>query len=230
MIGQPVRQALLVIGMGAVVACSLAGQSAAPGRWGGPGWPPRDRNPQFFPAGLFGKEHDAIAGMSSWYLRCTGERPLADYIGPHRSQVYRALTYARPSHTWPYWTPVVVRLSVGPTGSGEVVVTVAHDDHHPASILVSRRISVSRTAVTKFVNLLDESGFWTMPAEKPLDTKHLYLGAVDWLFEGEKAGHYQAVDRSPLEPGHLRDAELFLVTNLAGLDLKSIAKGSGPGR
>lgn len=163
--------------------------------------------------------------MCSWYLRSMGEKPLAEYVAADRPQAFRILTYIRPSHARPYWVPVVVRLRVDADGSGEVVVKAAHDDHHPDNITLRKTGKVSRPAVKKFLSLLGKSDFWTARSEMPFDIQHVSMGGVDWLIEGERGDAYHAVDRDPLAPGRLRDAELFLLTNLAKLQLQPAVQG-----
>jgi hypothetical protein len=179
-------------------------------------WPP-DENPQFFPSGVFVSNRSILARGYSWFLRSMQEKPLAECVSRECPQVYRVLIETRP-----YNAPVVVRLWIRSDGVSELVTKVGRDGGHPQILSVSKTADPSRVDVDKFLKLLEEAGFWSMPTEFAKPTA---MGASGWMLEGMRGDKYHLVCRSAPELGPLKDPLDFLVVGLAKLDLKSLPVG-----
>jgi len=208
---------LLLLGTWLAIVGAGAGQTANPSR----PWPPVDENPQFFPTATFGSNRAIMARTYSWYLRSMGERPLAECVSAENPQVYRAVVLP------PNRSPAVVRLSIGASGVGELVIKVAQTYTAPAVLAVNRTADVSQADVSAFLKVLNEGDFWRMPTHKPWDRTSgrplvSMLGDTAWMLEGSKQGDYHLVDRGTSQLGTLKDSVLFLVINLAKVDLRSL--------
>jgi hypothetical protein len=157
-----------------------------------------------------------MARTYSWYLRSMAEKPLAESVSPERLQVYRAIVLP------PNSSPVVVRLSVGTAGVGELVAKVGQSDRNPEVLAVNGSTEISQADVGRFLKLLDDSRFWSMPTRKPLDLKRVLMGDTSWMLEGSKEGRYHIIDRGASELGPLKDPMVFLLIGLAKVDLRSL--------
>ncbi len=179
-------------------------------------WPP-DENPQFFPSGALTSNLAIVGRAYSWYLRSLQEKPLAECVSRECPQVYRVLVVTRP-----YNAPVVVRLWIRSDGVSELVTKVGRDGGHPQILTVSKTADPARVDVDKFLKLLEEAGFWSMPTEFAKPTA---MGAAGWMLEGIREDKYHIVCRSAPEIGPLKDPLDFLVVGLAKIDLASLPVG-----
>jgi hypothetical protein len=217
MIRHGLRKPLLLLAVSLAIAGSAVAQTTDPDRLRGR---EPDKNPQFFPTEVFGSNRNILARGYSWYLRSMAEKPSAEYVSPQCLQVYRLLVETRP-----YNAPVVVRLWIRTDDVCELVAKVGRDGGHPQILTVSRTTDPSRLDVDKFLRLLTEADFWSMPTQKPFDIHHVVMGDGGWALEGIKEGRYHAVYRGTSELGPLKDPVAFLVTNLANLDMRSLPVG-----
>ena len=205
MICYAVRKPLLAVALFMLIASPVV-----------PQWPP-DENPQFFPSGVFARPNSIIARAYSWYLRSMQEKPLGECVSRDYPQVYRALVCTRPWNA-----PVVVRLWIRSDGVSEAVIKVGQDGAHPQILTVSKTSDPSQADVDKFLKLLGEAGFWSMPTEFAKPTA---MGAAGWMLEGIREDRYHVVCRSAPELGPLKAPLDFLVAGLAKLDLASLPVG-----
>lgn len=175
---------------------------------------------QFFPAETFGSNE--VARTYSRYLRSMGEKPLSESVIPEGpDEVYRVLVEVRP-----YNSPVVVRLRIRNDGSGELAAKVGRDGGHPQILTVNRTAAVSRANVDRFLQLLNEAGFWSTPTREVFDSHRRFLmGGEGWMLEASQKGRYHVVCRAVSELGALKDPAVFVVVSLAGLDLRSLSAG-----
>jgi hypothetical protein len=213
---------LLLLATSLAIASPAVAQSQSLDDRGGLG---PDENPQFFPTEVFGSNHAILARVYSRYLRLMAEKPLAESASPECPQVYRVLVETRP-----YNAPVIVRLRIRTDGVCELVAKVGRDSGHPQILTVNKTTDPSRLDVEKFLKLLEEAGFWSMPRQKPFDIHHVVMGDAGWMLEGIKGRRYHLVHRGTSELGSLKDSVAFLVTNLANLDLRSLPVGPQGGR
>jgi hypothetical protein len=169
---------------------------------------------QFFQGNLGPNNGRALAVDYARYLHMMGEKPLVETAGPQGTQVYRLLFNAR------YNIPVVVRFSIFPDGTGEVVGKISHSPRFADRLTANKTIPVAHADVEQFLRLLADWGFWSMPVLERIETTRIRLGGVGWMLEGEKAGSYHVVCRSDDNLASLKGAVLFLV-NVSQLDLAS---------
>lgn len=168
--------------------------------------PPPQEIFQFFQGNLGPNNGRPLAVGYARYLHLMREKPLAETAGPQGVQVYRLLLETRP-----YNIPVVVRLSILPDSTGEVVAKISHSHRFADRLTANKTIGVSRADVEQFLKLLVDWGFWSMPVLERIETTRTRLGGVGWMLEGEKEGHYHVVCRGDANLTHLTGAVLFLV-------------------
>jgi len=184
--------------------------------------PPPDDIAQFFQGQLSASDHIASAYCRDLHLM--GEKPLVVANRPQSPQVFRIVVETRP-----YNIPVVVRLTIGTDGLGEVVAKVARSARFPDVLTVNRTAAVSTTDVSEFLKLLTDSGFWLKPVQAPLDTKHVVMGEAGWMLEGNNEVSYHVVWRGTSELTSLKEAVMFLVVNIGKVDLASTSSRPGDG-
>lgn len=155
------------------------------------------------------------ARYNARYLHLMGERPLVEAKGPEATQVYRLLL-----DTHPYDIPVVVRLSVAPDGTGEVVVKIGHSARFPDILTENRTAKLSQADIDKFLKLLEGSDSRSLPVFGNIDLNHAPMGDPGWMFEGAKEGSYHVVCRGTSGLASLRNAVMFL-QHVSKLDLAS---------
>ncbi len=149
---------------------------------------PPDRNPQYFPVGLFSQYPELSDWEARWYaseLRALNEPSLTEGKARH-SVVYRFLLI-------PSFSPsLAIRLVVNPDGTGRLVAKLRTNSRGTEAALAEETASVSSEQVGKFEDLLDESNFWFLP------TKWDTVSGADgeeWILEAKKSGKYHVVDR-----------------------------------
>lgn len=170
---------------------------------------------QFFQGNLGPNNGRALAVEYARFLHMMGEKPLVETAGSQGTQVYRLLVGTRP-----YNIPVVVRVSILPDGTGEVVGKISHSSRFADRLTANKTIRISHEDVEQFLKLLADWSFWSMPVLERIDPAHVRLGGVGWMLEGEKAGSYHVVCRDDANLASLQGAVLFLV-NVSHLDLAS---------
>jgi hypothetical protein len=174
--------------------------------------PSSDEIAQYFRGELSADANGALAYYGARDLHIMEEKPLFAN-DPKVSEVYRVLVETRPHNA-----PVLVRLSIGTDGTGEVVIKMGSDPYH-GDLGFSKNTDVSRADVDEFLKRLENSGVWSTPVEQPLDIRHAVLGPASWMFEGSRGSTYHVVCRNTPGLASLRDAELFLLTQIGGVDL-----------
>lgn len=207
---------LLVIST--LLPCQSHGQNA---EWSGRP-PSRDEVARFFQGKI--SADDVLARYNVPILHLMGEKPLVETAGLQVTQVYRLLVLTRPSNT-----PVVVRLSIGPDGTGEVVVKMSESARAAGVLAVHRTVNLSRLDVDDYRKLLADSSFWSMPVHEAIDFHHVVMGEPGWMFEGEKEGSYHVVCRGTSSLASLKKVVMFLV-DVSKLDLASTTIRPDEGR
>ena len=153
-----------------------------------------------------------------------GEKPLAVAKSAQTPQIFRMIVETRP-----YNVPVVVRLTIGTDGTGQVVAKMGQSARFPDILTVNRAAAVSSADVNQFLKLLTDSGFWQKPVQASFDIEHVVLGETSWVLEGDKEGSYHVVWRNTSALTSLREAVMFLVVNIGKVDLASTATRPGEG-
>ena len=180
---------------------------------------------RFFPNQFSPGDSEIWAITNARYLRMMGESPLDEMASLRVQEIYRVLVETRPSNI-----PVVVRISVRPDGTGQLAAK-SESARLPGVLTVNRKAEVSRTDVNDFLNALKNSGFWSMPTLEEIDIHQpVVLGAPGWMVEGEKEGSFHAVFRTTPRLASLRGPAMFLVANLARVDLSTAARRADESR
>jgi len=151
---------------------------------------PPDENPQYFPIGLFSEFADASEWVARWYaseLRKLAEPSLWTATPKQGAALFRftVIPCRAPSF--------IVRLAVDSDGSGTLTTKwrVRSNGATEASDVRQESMPVGSEQVKKFVELLNDADFWSMPAEKPAQG----LDGQEWLLESKQNGEYHIVDR-----------------------------------
>jgi hypothetical protein len=167
----------------------------------------------YFQGQLSANIDDALAYYGARYLHTMEEKPLPA-SDPQASELYRVLVETRPHNA-----PVLVRLSIGTDGTAEVVTKVGGDPYR-GDLAINTTADVSHAKVDEFLGLLASSAFWSMPVQQPREKNgYVVLGEPSWMFEGSKVATYHVVCRNTSGLASPKRAELFLLTNIGGVDL-----------
>jgi hypothetical protein len=150
---------------------------------------PPDTSPQYFPVGLFDTNAQLSDWIARWYaseLRRLEESSLTEAKTDRDPFVYRFLLI-------PSFTPsFLVRLTINPDGTGTLTAKTTADETGKASVTLNQQTeNVSAENVSKFLTLLSEVDFWSLPTEAP----RRGLDGQVWLLEGRKGRKYHVVDR-----------------------------------
>lgn len=207
-----------------IVLCAtfLLFASQCPGQ-GVPQNPPASANKAniYFP-------QDAINGFSDFYssyLNYFGEPSLLAAAQDPRAHSYR-LDWTAAQH----WHVLMLRLSLNPDGSAKLTCLEQSKEEpgKPAEVRRSE-LSPSNADVQRFLQLVGEAGFWSMPAlEQDNSTPSLKAYKTDaspWVFEGVRDGHYHVVLRFSPESSPFTDMVRFLAKEIAKLDEPAIPRG-----
>jgi hypothetical protein len=208
----------IILVISTLVPCQSDGQNV---EWSGRP-PSRDDVARFFQGKI--SADDALARYNIPFLQLMGEKPLVETTGPQAAQVYRLFVQTRP-----HGIPVVVRLTVRPDGTGEVVSKMAQSPRFAGVLAVNRIAKLSREDVDEFLKHLGDSGFWSMAVHEPIDVHHVLMGEPGWMLEGEKGGSYHVVCRGTSSLASLKKAVMFLV-DASKLDLGSTTIPPDDGR
>jgi len=187
-------------------------------------WPlPPDDPPRFFPAGVFGSG-PAGAWAERFYpcnLRVFDERPLAEYVSASWPQAYRLIVFPH------LRVPLVVRLSVSADGTSELAAKEQGGWKDPKALAIDRSQIVQRSATERFLRLVDEANFWSLPTNqfdaqikqprsassrgRRMKSGPGLEGGVEWVLEGMRAGSYHVASRkSGLNGGARSDLRPYL--------------------
>ena len=148
---------------------------------------------------------------------------------------------------WPaYRLPLIVRLEIRPDGTGELAAKAEKSMWQPGTLSVNRTAEVSKPEVDKFLMLVEQANFWSIPtdeffvenqrraAETAATGRRRALvremGGVDWDLEGATGAGYHLVSRKFPDPGGGKNWEkgpyakltLYLFRDLAKLEVPPI--------
>ena len=163
----------------------------------------------YFPSGAV----DGFADFFSNYLRRAGEPSLLA-----AAQDPDAFSYRLDSLAAQLWQVRAVRLTLNPDGSGRIFTT---EDSGTPHMLHRKEASIPAEDVSKFLQLVEKAGFWSMPAAEQENAdphRRVYkLDASTWVFEGVRNGAYHVVLRRGLDPSPFTDMVRFLLKDVAKL-------------
>jgi hypothetical protein len=170
---------------------------------------PPDTNPRYFPVGLFSKHPQLSESRARWYaseLRDLEEPSLRQgkiTTGP----VYRLLLIP------PFTPSLVVRLTVNSDGSGKLLAKLGTKRSKDTETTQKQQtLSLSSEQVSKFLSLLREANFWSLPTEGYEESLMRGADGREWVVEANKSGNYHVVDRSDglIEASFSRACEYLL--------------------
>jgi hypothetical protein len=160
------------------------------------------------------------------------EAPLPNYLTSAQPEAFRLLVLP------PFRLPIVVRLDVKLDGSGELEVKAAESRQLAARLTVDPVEPVTKPQTDRFLQLFNSANFWLMstqdvgniegrPPTAGVDRKRrgplpMEVNGVVWVVEAAEGTTYHAVTRTSPKAGPFRDVALFLLMNLARIDLRTL--------
>jgi hypothetical protein len=155
---------------------------------------PPDSNPQYFPVGLFSRYPRLSDFRTRWYaseLRGLQEPSLREAQIRPGAAVYRFLLIP------PFTPSLVIRLTVNPDGSGTLLTRLGTKRSSAGETTPKQKtLSLAPVQVNKFLNLVRETNFWSLPSAQPEESPVQFADGKKWLLEARETNRYHAVDRS----------------------------------
>ena len=173
---------------------------------------PADKNPQYFPSGVFADGADDGDFRARWYakhLRAMKEPVFSAPPMGTEPEVYRFL-WLRTFHH-----PIAVRIASHEDGKADAIATMADGlgGYAPGKILSQASLVVDAAQVARVHDMVRATDFWSSPTELPRPG-HQFDGA-EWILEGASNGRYHVVDRWSPRDRAFRDLALYLVFDIA---------------
>jgi len=100
---------------------------------------------------------------------------------------------------------------MNPDGSAQLTTTLESGN----GTIQKSQGNVSAEDAQHFLQLVDESKYWTLPSVEENKPNGYVLDASVWVVEGVRQGSQHVVYRRPLGPGQPADMLRFLVKTLA---------------
>lgn len=114
--------------------------------------------------------------------------------------------------------PISVRIE---KNNGEVKLFTKELDgeggYDPGKLIRNKELKISDGNFCKFLNLIDNAGFWQMPTENDL----IGNDGANWVLEGVRDNRYHIVDRWSPRDGNFREACIFLL-KLSGINIDEL--------
>jgi hypothetical protein len=148
---------------------------------------PPDTNPQYFPIGLFSNYPQLSESRARWYAD-----ELRDLEDPslRRGKIM-------PGTQTPFTPSLVVRLTVNPDGTGKLLAKLGTKlGGVGGTVTRQQTLFVSMGQMSKFLSLLREANFWSLPTARYEETLVRVADEKVWLLEANKGGRYHVVSRS----------------------------------
>jgi hypothetical protein len=155
---------------------------------------PPDNNPQYFPVGLFSRYSRLSDFRTRWYaseLRGLQQPSLLEAQVRPGAAVYRFLLIP------PFTPSLVISLTLNPDGSGTLLAKLGTRRSRGGETTPKQQtLSLAPAQVNKFLNLVRESNFWSLPSAQPEEGLVRFADGKEWLIEAKESGKYHVVDRS----------------------------------
>jgi hypothetical protein len=173
-------------------------------------------NQKYFPKGIFAQgksDGDFVAGWYSSQLRAMKEPSLSASPTSEQATTYR-FTWLRTFHH-----PLVARFVLNGSGSGTLYVKMADGagGYNPGKVVLDSTFALKQDEVQKILSLLGEMEFWHAPTE--LLNGPSGCDGSQWILEGRDKLKYHVIDRWTPQSGPLRELGLYLVLDIAKLDI-----------
>jgi hypothetical protein len=154
---------------------------------------PPDANPQYFPVGLFSKYRPLSEWRARWYA---GELRDLEEPSLRRGKITSGTVY-RFLLIPPFTPSLVVRLTVNPDGTGNLIATLGTRRSRGGETTPTQQaLSLTPDQVNKFLNLVREANFWSLPSARPEESQVRFADGKEWLLEGKESSKYHVVNRS----------------------------------
>jgi hypothetical protein len=154
---------------------------------------PPDRNPQYFPVGIFSRFPQLSELRARWYaseLRDMEEPTLRLHNAKLGTSVYRFLLIP------PFTPSLAVRVMVNPDGTANLLAKLGTKRSRDG-VPREQEVVLTPEQVSTFSHLLHEAHFWSLPSGKPEAIGvPFFADAKEWLLEANKSGRYHVVDRA----------------------------------
>ena len=176
---------------------------------------PPDEAPRYFPDGAFNGRpgiYDLMERFCAWYFRTMKEPSLLDESKQQDIRVYRFLKLP------PYFHPVSIRITILPDGTGQAVAknTDGTGGMSPGYHTTTQTVEVPKPIVERFLHLLDDSKFWSMPTNPY--SRFAVMGGTPWILEGAEAGRYHIVERDSPSRGPFAMLCTFMLEEMGKVD------------
>jgi len=162
------------------------------------------------------------------FLNSTDEPSLLARVQDPTAVSYRFDTWELPGLNF-----LVIRFSLNSDGTATVVKFLVPRAANPLTAGSPNRVeeSVSAADTAKFLQLVDEAGFWAMPTVQPpspTPPKYYVFDGAFWVFEGVRDGAYHVVYRLNPNASPFTEMVRFLGKDLAGLNEREVPRGIWP--
>jgi len=176
----------------------------------------RGEKQQYFPKGTFAEgpdDGDFLAGWYSAQLRAMGEPSLSVGNPSVGLTAYRFI-WLRTFHH-----PIVARFVLADSGTGtlRLKMTDGAGGYSPGKLTMNSTFPLGVAQTKHILSLLDQVNFWNAPTIPP--DEHRGCDGSEWILEGHHAATYHAVHRWSPRTGPVRELGLYLVLDIAKLDI-----------
>jgi hypothetical protein len=169
---------------------------------------------RYFPPGVLSSNRWQNRFKSRWYSKALTamKEPSLLRFQSRQNETYRFLWLRS------FDNPIVVRIHRSKSSIYLVTKQLDGDGgHHPGKLIANRTRSLSSAEWDEFTKQLEQSSYWTLPA----DIGDIGNDGAQWILEGAKDGRYHVVDRwSPKDDGYRRACSYLL--ELSGLKLGNV--------
>jgi hypothetical protein len=171
---------------------------------------------RYFPKGAFAQGKSDGDFVACWYssqLQAMKEPSLSTGRATDQAVTYR-FTWLRTFHN-----PLVARFVLDVSGAGTLYVKMADGagGYQPGKVIVDSTFPLKPDEVQRILSLLNKMDFWHTPTE--LADGPGGCDGSQWILEGRDKSTYHVVDRWTPRSGPLRELGLYLVFDIAKLDI-----------
>ena len=163
----------------------------------------------YFPRDAFSYDSKLTEGFGHWYARELQQQDEPILVNEGGNLSYRFL-WLRSFHP-----TIAIRVSLDDGKKMLFVKRLSNRNDKPARLMVSQARSLKPEEWATFVQRLNESCFWEMPAssDEPLSED-----GAQWVFEGVREGFYHVTHRQSPNSSSYRELCLYML-QLSGLPL-----------
>ncbi len=114
--------------------------------------------------------------------------------------------------------PIAVRVDLGADGKAHLTakMTSGAGGYDPGKLIENRTLTINSGETKRFLGQIDEHNFWKLSS---VETVPGGPDGAHWIIEGVTPGTYHVVERWPPRDGDVRAIGLFMVNELAKINL-----------